>query len=153
MCDVLLPQFFVYWCFVAKVLYLIFAGWLYQVVLLISFNTWPIGLTYTAVGPGETEGIEYSNSWIYWVLWKCSWNGHGKSLLQKWTWGYAPDTSTLTLPFSDLTLSPSLMISMIMIWCSLKKFLHKPLSGAPQKCFQSCPALAKASPGYLAPEW
>jgi len=28
----------------------------------------------------------------------------------------------------------------------LKIFLHKPLSGAPQKCFQSGPALAKAGP-------
>jgi len=48
-------------------------------VLLISFNTWPISLTYTALGSGETDGFEYSNSWIYWVLRKCSWNGHGKS--------------------------------------------------------------------------
>jgi len=30
----------------------------------------------------------------------------------------------------------------------LKNFLHKPLSGAPKKCFQSAPALAKASPMY-----
>ena len=29
---------------------------------------------------------------------------------------------------------------------SLQKVLHTPLSGAPQKCFQSCPALAKAGP-------
>jgi len=75
-------------------------------VLLISFNTWPISLTYTALGSGETDGFEYSNSWIYWVLRKCSWNGHGKSPRQKWTGGYAPDTSSLALPFSDLTLSP-----------------------------------------------
>ena len=74
--------------FVAKVLYLILGGWLYQAVLLISFNTWPISPTCTALGPGETEGIEYSNSWICWVLRKCSWNGHVKPPLQKWTWGY-----------------------------------------------------------------
>ena len=54
-----------------------------QAVLLISFNTWPIGLKYTAVGPGETEGTECSNSWIYWLLRRYSWNGRGKSQLQK----------------------------------------------------------------------
>jgi len=32
-------HFFLFWCFVSKLLYLIFAGWLYQIVLLISFNT------------------------------------------------------------------------------------------------------------------
>ena len=36
---------------------------------------------------------------------------------------------------------------MIITWCRLKKFLHKPLSGTPQKCFQSGPAFAKAGPG------
>jgi len=85
--------------------------------LLISLNTWPIGLAYTAVGPGETEGIECGNSWIYWVLRKCCWNGHGNAAVQKWTWDYAAHTSSLALPFSDLTLSPQLMISMIMSWC------------------------------------
>jgi len=29
-----------------------------------------------------------------------------------------------------------------------QKFLHTPLSGAPQKCFQSGPALAKAGPEH-----
>jgi len=28
-----------------------------------------------------------------------------------------------------------------------QKFLHTPLSGAPQKCFQSSPTLAKVGPG------
>jgi len=65
-----------------------------------------LALTYTTVGPGETEGIECSNSRIYWVLRRCSWNEHGNSPLQKWTWGYSSDISSLAWPFSDLTLSP-----------------------------------------------
>jgi len=35
-----------------------------------------------------------------------------------------------------------------MTWCPPKKFLHKPLSGSPQKCFQSDPVLAKAGTVY-----
>ena len=42
LCVVLLSRVFVCWCFVAELLYLIFAGWLYQAVLLISLNTWPL---------------------------------------------------------------------------------------------------------------
>jgi len=30
-----------------------------------------------------------------------------------------------------------------------QKILHTPLNGAPQKCFQSGPALAKAGPGCI----
>ena len=41
------------------------------------------------------------------------------------------------------------LISIIMTWCPLKKFLHTPLSGTPQKYFQSSPALAKAGPVYV----
>jgi len=39
-------------------------------------------------------------------------------------------------------------ISIIMTWWPPQKFLHTPQSGAPQKCFQSGPALAKAGPDY-----
>jgi len=35
--------------FVATLLYLVFSGWLYQALLLILFNTWPIGLPCFAV--------------------------------------------------------------------------------------------------------
>ena len=34
-----------------------------------------------------------------------------------------------------------------------QKFLHTPLNGAPQKCFQSGPALAKAGPGSESNIW
>ena len=37
-------------------------------------------------------------------------------------------------------------ISIIMTWCHNEKFLPTPLNVAPQNCFQSGPALAKAGP-------
>ena len=50
-------------------------------MLLISFKTQPIGLPYPRQVPGLRGGIECSTSWIYWVIRRCPWNGHGKSLL------------------------------------------------------------------------
>jgi len=42
-------------------------------VLLILFNTWPIGCRTTWKVPGQRGGIEFEciNSWIYWVLRRC----------------------------------------------------------------------------------
>jgi len=39
-------------------------------------------------------------------------------------------------------------VSILITWC-LQKFLHAPLSGAPQKCFHSGPAHAKAGPARV----
>jgi len=76
-------------------------------------------------------GIGRSYSCIYWVLrryqWSLCWRGES---------GVMPP--------------PSLShkrISIVMTWCPPQKVLHTPLSGAPHKCFQSGPALAKARPG------
>jgi len=43
-------MFFRFLMFFSKLIYLVFTGLLCQAVLLISFNTLPIGLPYSAVG-------------------------------------------------------------------------------------------------------
>jgi len=83
LCDVLLSRFLVRWCFVAKLFYLIIAGWLYQAVLLIQNMATSLtvhGFRYLA---REEVLIECTNSWIYWVLRRCPWNEQRTSLREK----------------------------------------------------------------------
>ena len=70
-----LPRFFVCWCFVSKLWYLGFAGWSHHACF---HSKRRIRGRYLVRARGD---IECSNSWIYWMLRRCPWNGHGKSLL------------------------------------------------------------------------
>jgi len=112
-------------------------------VLLILFNTWSTGCGTPWKVPGQRGGIEFEciNSWIYWVLQRCLLT----SLLERWNCGAYLQTILAWYRFlrHGSLKSP---ISIIMTWCPLHKFLHKPHSRAPQKFFQSCPELAKTGP-------
>ena len=147
LCDVLLSRFLVCWCFVAKLFYLIIAGWLYHAVLLISFKTWPICLPYLALGTCPER--RYWLSVPTHVFVECYGNVRGtdiESLCGRSKLGsMAPDTFSLVFPFSGLALSQILWF--LWLWLdALQKILHTLLSGALQKYFQLGLALAKASP-------
>ena len=73
-------------------------------------------------------GIESSNSWIYWVLWR--WGPFWKGETGEWS------------PFLTLLLHITRFFHYDFF--APQKFLHTPLSRAPQKCFQLGPASAKA---------
>jgi len=87
--------------------------------------------------------IECSISWICWVLWRCPWNGHGKCVGEVQLGGMPPDTPRLALL---LRASFFHITHYFYHYDPPQKFLHTPLDGAPQKCFQLGPALAKAGP-------
>jgi len=68
-----------------------------------------------AVGTMPREGgIEPSNSWIYWVSRRCPWNGHGKSLLERWNWEACLQTPLDWRYSFEPRYFTSLMISTIM---------------------------------------
>ena len=58
--------------------------------------------------------------------------------------GIIPDSPSLVPPIRPCSLASP--IYNIVTRCTPQTFLYTPLSGAPKKCFQSGPALAKASP-------
>jgi len=73
------------------------------------------------------------------VEWTC------KSPLEKWNWGVWPQKPLAwRYPFRISLF----LISMIITWCPLQNFLHKPQATewSAQKCFQSGHALANACP-------
>jgi len=113
-------------------------------------TNWPVDLPYPAVGtwPETRYRIECSNSWIYWELQRCPWNGHGKSLLRRGETGGMPADTLAWYYLSGLRFFTSLMISIIMAWCPLSKISAHATEWGPQKCFQSGPALAKAGPAH-----
>jgi len=84
-------------------------------------------------------------SWIYWVLRRCQWNGHGSICWRGETGGHA-----FRIAPSGLALSHHSCFLPSGLDDLPQKFLFMPLNGAPQKCFQSGPALAKAGPGTRA---
>ena len=65
------------------------------------------------------------------------------------TEGHDPRHPSLALPFLGLALSHHSWFLWSWLDAPLQKFLLTPLSGAPQKCFQSGSALAKTGPGRI----
>jgi len=127
-----------------------FVSWFHQAVLLISFNTWPIGLPYPAVGTCP-------KSW-YWLL---SVAIHGfigcygdvrrtdmESLCCRGDIeGRAPRHHLLAITLSR----PHYFTSLMILWLWLEAILKSSTlttQWAPQKWFQSGPALAEAGPGW-----
>jgi len=61
----------------------------------------------------------------------------------------APRHPSLALPFSGPALSHRAWFLWLWLDAPPQNFLLTPLSGAPQNCFQSGPALAKAGPAHV----
>jgi len=102
-------------------------------ISLLSAGTTLVNSLLIRVVPGQRGGINEScKSLLYWVYGRCPL----KSVLERsWRHYYGPRLCNIT-DFYHYVMHP------------LKNF-YTPLSGPPQKCFKSGPALANAGPACL----
>jgi len=140
--------FFVCWRIIAKLLYLIFSAWSYQAAVLTAFNTWPIGLLYTAVGmlPDQRGGIKCSK---YCVLrrspgmdieglcWRCE------------TGGMPTETPSLASPMSGLALSHNPWFLWVWLDAHPQKFSTRYWVGARKSASNRAPHLLRPALALL----
>ena len=140
--DNLLSYFFVCWCYVAKLLYFIFHGWLYQEVLLISFSTWPVRLSYPTVEIWPEEGVSVLTHGFIWCYGHIRRTNMEGLICRGEAEEHPPDTLAWHCPFRAsrfhrVHITHDFYNLNLM---AILKFLHTPMSGPPQKFFQSKPA-------------